>query len=130
MVTVQSSGTGIAFRTPRPEQLRKVADITGIRERFEVVAGLTENNITPEEYRELAVLEEFLTTHIQTDGLRDVQCMLLWSEWVRDFRKQTHRFPNVILEKEFRKVITNQLGVNIIHDTMRGAVYPGIRFIP
>lgn len=130
MVTVQSSGSGIAFRTIEPKRFRQIAGIPGVLTHIDRKTDLTEDTISPEEYRELRVLDEFLTHHIQTDGLRNVQCMLLWSEWVRAFQRTTHKFPKVILEKQFREVITSHLGIDIAHDDYRGAVYPGIRFVP
>ena len=130
MATTHTPGTGIAFRTAQPGQFRQIGRVPGVMALFEAGTGLSKNEITPEEYREIVALDDFLTRHIQPDSIRDVQCMLLWSEWVRIFRKQTHRFPKMILENEFRTVITNQLGADITHDTFRGAVYTGIRFVP
>jgi hypothetical protein len=130
MATTYSPGTGIEFRIVQPKSFHPIPGTPGMLTRFEEEGGLTEDNITPEEYREFVVLKDFLTHHIKTDGFHDVQCMLLWSEWVRVFQRQTHRFPEVVLEKEFRNVIINQMGVDITHDSMRGAVYYGIRFVP
>ena len=130
MVTVQNSGTGIAFRTLEPKRFHQMAGIPGITTRHGKKAGLRKDMVTPEESNEFRILDDFLAHHIQTDGLRDVQCMLLWSEWVRGFQKKTHQFPKVILENEFCRIVTHQLGIGIIHDSIRGAVYPGIRFVP
>jgi glutamate dehydrogenase/leucine dehydrogenase len=56
--------------------------------------------------------------------------MLLWTEWVRLFQRTTRRFPRVILENELRAIITRMMAVDIAHDTMRGPVYCGLRFVP
>jgi len=91
---------------------------------------LTVNDVSEDEIRELKVFEDFLAHHVQTNMICDVQCMLLWSEWVRSFRNQIKGFPKLILEKEFRTVIMDKYGVGIAEDGFRGAVYPGIRFVP
>jgi hypothetical protein len=87
-------------------------------------------DISPEEFDELRVFDEFLARHVQPNRICDVQCMLLWNEWVLTFRRHIRGFPNLILEKEFRGVITDKFGVEIANDGFRGAVYPGIRFVP
>jgi hypothetical protein len=91
---------------------------------------LVDTVVSPEEYHELKVLEQFLDRHVRPVGIRDVQCMLLWSEWVRTFRRRTPGFPKLVRENEFRSVITDKFGIEIIHDNIRGPVYPGIRFVP
>jgi hypothetical protein len=85
---------------------------------------------SPDEGTELRIFDEFLARHIQPDGICDVQCMLLWSEWVRTFRRLTAGFPRLIGEEEFRSVITDRFGLEIASDGFRGKVYPGIRFVP
>jgi hypothetical protein len=91
---------------------------------------LSEIDIGDEELGELKVFEEFVTRHVQPDGNYNVQCMLLWSEWVRAFRHRIHGFPRLIREKEFRSVIADAFGVGISLDESRGAVFPGLRFVP
>jgi hypothetical protein len=86
--------------------------------------------VDPAEAEELRIFQEFLELHVQANGICDVQCMLLWSEWVRDFRRKAPGFPNLIREKEFRGVVADTYGVGVVHDGFRGAVYPGIRFVP
>jgi len=86
--------------------------------------------INPAEAEELRVFQEFLERHVQTNGICDVQCMLLWSEWVRTFRRNIPGFPSIIREKEFRSVILDKYGVGIAYDDFRGAVYPGVRYVP
>jgi hypothetical protein len=93
-------------------------------------ADLDGIGITPDEITELRIFDEFLTLHVQPNRIRDVQCKLLWNEWVRSFRRQTHGFPNLILEKEFNSVVLDRFSVGIADDGFRGAVYPGIRYIP
>jgi hypothetical protein len=94
------------------------------------ILSLAGISVDPAEAEELRVFQEFLERHIQANGICDVQCMLLWSEWVRAFRRAVPGFPNLIREKEFRGVIADTYGVGIAHDGFRGAVYPGIRFVP
>lgn len=87
-------------------------------------------DISREELHELRVFDEFLAYHVQPNGICDVQCTLLWNEWVRTFRRQVHAFPKLILEKEFRSVILDKFGTDVAHDDFRGAIYNGIRFVP
>ncbi len=87
-------------------------------------------DLDPGELNELTILEEFLAQHVQDSGTCDVQCMLLWNEWVRAFRRKASAFPTLIREKEFRSVITGTFGTMIADDGWRGAVYPGVRYVP
>jgi len=86
--------------------------------------------IDQEELQELRVFDEFLAYHVQPNGICDVQCMLLWNEWVRAFLRQTRAFPKLILEEEFRSVITDKFGVDVADAGFRGSIYNGIRFVP
>lgn len=130
MTTVQSSGTGIASRTAEPRQLRRMKERTGILPPDEDCTGMLRNATSPDGLHELVLLEEFLTRHIRQDGLRSVQCMLLWTEWVRTCARQTRRFPRIVLEAAFRQAVSERIGCDIAHDDDRGAVWPGIRFVP
>jgi len=147
MSATQSQGTCIAFRTPRQKQIYQtvsrpvsagsslspaVMDTTNLEmlNRFGEQFQVTGIGINPEEIHELRVLDEFLARHVQPNGIYDVQCMLLWSEWVRTFRSQIRGFPQLIRENEFRSVITEKFGLAIAENGFRGAVYPGIRFVP
>jgi len=71
----------------------------------------------------------FISSHIQPTNMCDTPCMLLWAEWVRFYLKEMHTFPRVILEKEFRDLVVNQLGFTVLEDEARGQVYPGVRFV-
>jgi hypothetical protein len=84
----------------------------------------------PSGFHELQVFDVFLADHVQPDRISSVQCMLLWSEWVRTFQDQVPGFPNVIHEKEFRTVIMDKFGVEIANDDERGKIYTGLRFVP
>ena len=147
MSSTQSQGTSIAFRTPQPEQFHKTMSrpvsagdsispafmdksTPDLLKRFGEQFDLHEIDISPEEIQELRVLDEFVTRHVRPNGLYDVQCMLLWSEWVRNYRRQITGFPKLILEKEFRSAITDRFGVAVAWDENRGAVFPGLRFVP
>ena len=149
MSATQSQGTGIAFRTPRQKQIYQtetgsrpvsagnnrspaVMEKTNLEmmNRFGEQFRLTGIEIDQEEIQELRVFDEFLARHVQPNGIYDVQCMLLWSEWVRTFRNHIQGFPKLIRENEFRGVITEKFGLSIAEDDFRGAVYPGIRFVP
>jgi hypothetical protein len=87
-------------------------------------------DIGPEEFQELKVFDEFLARHVKPNGFHDVQCMLLWSEWIRSFRRQSPGFPKLVHEKEFSGFVTDKFEVKIVNDPLWGKVYPGIRFSP
>ncbi|MCK9593424.1 MAG: hypothetical protein M0Q91_15570 [Methanoregula sp.] len=87
-------------------------------------------DISAEDSSELGVFYEFLSHHVQPSRTCDVQCMRLWSEWVRTFQRRTNGFPEQVLEKEFRSAITDLFGVAVAEDGFRGTVYPGLRFVP
>ena len=84
----------------------------------------------PDEFYELKVFEDFLADHVELNRICSVQCMLLWSEWIRTFRRQTSEFPKLILETEFHKAVMGKFGVKIANYDYQGAVYPGIKFVP
>jgi hypothetical protein len=146
--TSQSQETGIAFREPQTHQFFRIAenprrpgrDLTpkvmdraspGMLNRVREQFSLTGIDTGLDEFQELKVLEEFLMHHIQVNGIYDVQCMLLWSEWIRNFRRRTTGFPKLFRENEFSSIIMNNYGVEIAtHSSSRGAVYSGIRYIP
>ena len=147
MSATQSQGISIAFRTPQTVQFHKTV-ISPVNSEENMSTAFMEStdrevltrfgeqirqsriSISPEEFQELRILDEFMTCHVQHNKVYDVQCMYLWNEWVREFRSRSRRFPKLILEKEFRKVITDVFGVAIIRDGSRGSVYPGLRFVP
>ena len=87
-------------------------------------------DINPEEMHELGIFDEFLSQHVLKNKIRNVQCMLLWNEWVRTFLRQTHDFPKIILENEFRTIVAEHLGAGIANEDFRGAVFTGIKFVP
>lgn len=130
MTTVQSTRNGIASRTAASGRFRQLSASPRVLARFEDRTEPAQNAMNPGELQELVLLDEFLACHVRSDGLRDVQCMLLWSEWVRTCQRTTRRFPRVVLEREFREVVTNRMGVEILQDEIRGAIYPGLRFVP
>lgn len=130
MATAQSPTTGRAFRIVQPGRVRHTARSPIVLKLFEEQDHQPGADLSPEDCRELLLLEEFLTYHVRQDGFYDVQCMMLWTEWVRTTLRETHRFPYRILEKEFRQAVTDQLSIDITHDEVRGPVYPGIRFVP
>jgi hypothetical protein len=147
MSTTEISETCVAIRPGRPEQFIEaavghcrggnctspsLADTSehGMLDRFGEQARLTGITLGSDEADEFRVFDEFLALHVQPDRICAVQCMLLWSEWVRAFRRQTRGFPSLIRENEFRSVIMEMFGVGISNDTIRGSVYPGLRFVP
>ena len=87
-------------------------------------------DICPDEFRELSLFNEFLASHVQVNSTCTVQCMLLWNEWVRSFRRRMHRFPDLVHEKEFSSVVMDRFRVGIADNGFWGMVYPGIRFVP
>jgi hypothetical protein len=147
MSSSKSSGTCIAFRTLAPEQFHPATGRTVsagncisqafpdtadpvIPNRFVEEFRLAGIDVSPEEFHELVVFDEFLEHHVQPNKIRDVQCMLLWNEWVRMFRRRTREFPRLIRENEFRHLITDTFGIEIAREDFRGNVYPGLRFVP
>jgi hypothetical protein len=84
----------------------------------------------PSEFHELNVFNAFLEAHVKPNSTQSVQCMLLWSEWVRAFQRQASGFPKLIREKEFSTVIMDKFGVAIANNDARGKIYPGIKFVP
>ena len=141
MSTTESSDTCATFRVSRPEPFIDsvtgpgssggiVSQGQGLLDRFGEQVRLTGITLGSDEADEFRVFNEFLARHVQLDRIRDVQCMLLWSEWVRAFRRQARAFPSLIRENEFQSVIMEMFGVGFSHDSFRGSVYPGIRFVP
>ena len=86
--------------------------------------------ISPEELDELKTFEDFLSLHLKPSAICDVQCMLLWAEWVRFYRRERKKVPELILEKEFRNLIINRFDLSIGEDGFRGYIYPGIKYVP
>ena len=85
--------------------------------------------VSPAELNEFRNFQAFISSHVQPTNMCDTPCMLLWAEWVRFCLKETRAFPRLILEKEFRDLVINQLGFTILEDEARGQVYPGVRFV-
>lgn len=92
--------------------------------------ALDGTDITEEELMELQLFDEYLSGHVQYNEICTVQCMLLWSEWVRTFRRKVHGFPKLIREPEFHKVILDKYGVVVADEGFRGRVFAGLQFIP
>ena len=146
MTTTKSSGT-VLVRTPQPKQVHTTADGAGraggglhptfmeeadleMLIQFGEKFRLTGIDAGPEDSHEIKVLEQFLGRHVQKNQICDVQCMLLWNEWVRTFQRRTPGFPKLIREKEFRNVITENFNIKVARNGSRGVVYPGIKFVP
>ncbi len=148
MSTTKSPGAGIVYMTPQPRQFRQIASRMGnmrdnlspgfmettkpdLLDQFAEKFRSTGIDIGSEEFSELKVLEEFLGSHVLANRTCDVQCMMLWSEWVRTVRHQTPGYPKLILEKVFREVITDNYGIKVAnYNGFRGPVYSGIKFVP
>ena len=86
-------------------------------------------DVSPAALNEFRNFHTFISSHVQPTNMCDTPCMLLWAEWVRFCLKEMHTFPSVILEKEFRDLVVNQLGFTVFEDEARGRVYPGVRFV-
>jgi hypothetical protein len=147
MSKTKSSGTITVLRTPLQKQIHKTPAKAGSRgsslhptfmeeadrdilNRFLEKFRLTGIDSGPEDTHEIKVLEQFLGRHVQQNQICEVQCMLLWNEWVRTFQRRTPGFPKLIREKEFRNVITENFGIKIASTGSRGEVYPGLKFVP
>jgi hypothetical protein len=107
-------------------QTGRFPPIPGMYDRFR----MTGIDLSPDEVNELEVFEEFLERHVQPNRNRDVQCMLLWSEWVRTYRRHVPGFPDLIREREFQTVIMDRFSTEIATDGKRGFVYTGVQFLP
>ncbi len=99
--------------------------------------GLTAENFddlrdyaTPEELSELSTFQEFVERFVKPSAVCSVQCMLLWAEWVRYYKKTTREFPALILEKNFRDLVIRRFDLSVSEDEARGFVFPGIKFVP
>jgi hypothetical protein len=145
--TTQSLRAGIAYSIPLPssfplsegspadpeQPLRSdFMDTTesNVQDPYAELFRLGGVEFSQEELQELKAFHEFMVRHVQPNESCSVQCMLVWNEWVRTFRCQIHEFPKLIKEKEFRSVVTEKYGVGIAEDKFRGAVFPGLRFVP
>jgi hypothetical protein len=122
---------------PKPERAMSVmsADHSGmtdggIQEQLAKKFLIQGIEVSSEELGELESFREFMSRHIKSTMICDVQCMLLWSEWVRFHKKRTRKIPDLILEKEFRDIIINKFEITVTEDGFRGCVYPGIKFVP
>ena len=147
MSRMKSSGTVAVLRTPLQKQIHKSpagamnrgsslyptfmeeAD-REILNRFLEKFRLTGIDFGPEDTHEIKVLEQFLGRHVQKNQICEVQCMLLWNEWVRTFQRRTPGFPKLIREKEFRDIITEHFGITVVNTGIRGNIYPGLKFVP
>ena len=98
--------------------------------RFDQRFRLSGIDISLDEFSEHKTFFEFLAHHVQPNRICDVQCMRLWSEWVRTFQRRKNGFPKQILEKEFSSTVREVYGVPIAVDGFRGAIFPGIQFVP
>jgi hypothetical protein len=147
MTTTTSSGAGTIHRTPQQKQFFRIQGADGstgdslhstfmeeadsdILNRFGEKFRLTGIDSGPENAHEIKVLAQFLGRHVQQNQICEIQCMLLWNEWVRTFQRRTPGFPKLIREKEFRHVIMENFGIKIASTGSRGDVYPGIKFVP
>ena len=147
MSSTKSTVTRIASSRTRPEQSPRAAvrhlsageflspsfmntANSVMLERFNERYQSDSVDISADDSSELGVFHEFLSHHVQPSRTCDVQCMRLWSEWVRTFQRRTNGFPQQVLEKEFHSAITDLFGVAVAEDGFRGTVYPGLRFVP
>ncbi|MFA5268744.1 MAG: hypothetical protein WC379_12310 [Methanoregula sp.] len=147
MTRTKSSGTGSTLGTPQQKQFFRIQGRAGsagnclhptfmeeadreMLNRFGERFRLTGIDSGPEDAHEIKVLEQFLVRHVQQNRICEVQCMLLWNEWVRTYQRRTPGFPKLIREKEFSTVITENFGITIVNTASMGAIYPGIKFVP
>jgi len=146
MSSSRTSGTGMDLRDLQQGHYTQKAAVSGSRsglsqgfittaapgvpDRFSDWFRVTGIDLNQDELSELEAFDGFLERHVQPSPNRDVQCMLLWSEWVRAFRRQMPGFPDLIHENEFRSAVMGKFGAGIATDGWRGAVYTGVRFLP
>jgi len=146
MSTTKTQGAATVFRVPGPNQFFRigshparagdsiapifaVSKSPGVVNRFGKKVRLTGMEVCPDDGGELRVLNDFMECHVQKNRICDVQCMLLWNEWIRSFRSRGLGFPERIRENEFRGAVTDTFGVEIANYGSRGPVYSGIKFV-
>ena len=98
----------------------------------DTLAGLVDgqtDDVSLDEIKELTAFQEFLADHVRHNAICDVQCMLMWAEWVRFHKKQTREFPKLLLEKQFKNLLVNLFDLTILEDGSRGHIYSGIQFV-
>lgn len=79
---------------------------------------------------EHSLFEEFIARHVRHDTVCDVQCMLLWTEWLRfSMKKGKRAFPEVIRQKEFNEKIHERFGPDLAWHDYLGPLYVGIKFV-
>ena len=80
---------------------------------------------------ETEVAGRFLARHVTEDKSCDVQCMLLWTEWVRYHMREKKKrvFPEQVRLPEFNELVHAKFSPALAHDSFRGPVYVGIRFV-
>jgi len=73
----------------------------------------------------------FLARHVAVDTSSDIQCMLLFTEWVRFSMKAKRKrdFPHDVRIKEFAEIIHEEYHPALAYDTFRGPLFVGIRFV-
>lgn len=79
---------------------------------------------------ELDLFHDFTERHLRPLANGDVQCMLIWAEWVRYHLRLTKNFPRLILEAEFSYLITGLFNTKMALDLHRGRIYSGVQYIP
>ena len=146
MTTTKNSGTSTSNRTKKPDPVLRsparpvragdslAAMMMGahpdMMSRFCEKFLPADTEATPEESREFRAMEQFLGRHVKPAGIRDVQCMLLWNEWVRTFTRESFGFPRIFREKAFNEAVTDTFGIAITRNGSQGDVFRGIKFIP
>jgi hypothetical protein len=80
---------------------------------------------------ETKAAELFLARHVQNDKTCDVQCVLLWTEWVRYHMREKKKrvFPENVRLTEFNEMVHAKFSPALAYDEARGPVYVGIRFV-
>ena len=86
-------------------------------------------DVSVEDISELTAFQEFIDRHVKLSAIGDVQCMLIWAEWVRFHRRQTREFPRLLKEKEFKNLLVNLFDLTVMEDDYRGSIYSGIQFV-
>jgi len=80
---------------------------------------------------ELSAFGNFVERHVRKEKECDVQCMLLWSEWLRFSMKAKGRreFPEVIHLEEFNRRIHETFAPDLAWHDYFGPLYVGIKFV-
>jgi len=77
------------------------------------------------------IVKKFVARHVKKGKECNVQCMMLWTEWIRFYMRENKRraFPETYQMREFTELIHDKFGPSLTYDNFRGPVFVGIKFV-